>query len=195
MHRFTYNIHEQERILFKYKDDYEVSMIGRQFEEYLPELMSSGGFNTHLMHFKNVNAHRIFLSRKYQWKLFGFRVINFIIDNIADIGIKMIVGFSVFAGTTSIGTMTMTLMYSSKVESFLRFIRSFPEDLSRHLDNLAEFDIFLDVTEKNDNEKILQKNFQKIILKNVSFSYPNFSQLEAKFLQITEQRMQKNGYK
>lgn len=89
--------------------------------------------------------------------------------------------------------MTMTLLYAEKIESFLRFLRFFPEKIRLLLDNLSGFDIFLDITEPKNHKNIFKENFSKIIFKNVGFSYPKFAEVELKFLEISERRMRRDG--
>lgn len=192
LQRYIYRLHEAQFLHFEYKNDYQVRAISGTFEEHLPQLVSSGGFNSQLTHLKKVNAHRLLLKKKYQKKTFFHNILGFILGHISEIFIKIIVGFSVFTSTTSLGTMTMTLLYIEKIESFLRFIAFLPRKTQEILDDLAQFDIFLEITEEKENKNISEKKFTQISFQDVSFSYPKFAEIELKFLKISERRMRRD---
>ncbi len=139
-----------------YKFRYIIWECKHQIRSNFPQLISSGGFTSTLNRLHNTNEEQRKLKQQFQIKFLFFNIASFVIENISVILLKLIVGFSVFAGTTSLGTMTMTLLYIEKMRGVFDYIRTFRFRYISLVNDLLQFDIFLDLTENRDSEKFLK---------------------------------------
>lgn len=80
-------------------------------------------------------------------------------------------------------------MYTSGISGAFAYFRRLRFDIGTTLDDLQKLDIFLILTEKTNTAHISNWNFEKIILKNATFKYPNFAKYELQFLEIVENRL------
>ncbi len=192
LERYQEFLREKQWVDVDYKFRYIIWECKHQIRSNFPQLISSGGFTSTLNRLHNTNEEQRKLKQQFQIKFLFFNIASFVIENISVILLKLIVGFSVFAGTTSLGTMTMTLLYIEKMRGVFDYIRTFRFRYISLVNDLLQFDIFLDLTENRDSEKFLKNwTFDKIIFKNVAFHYPNFAKHEIKYLEIIEKRIKK----
>lgn len=179
----------------KYEFDEKIWILTEQMRENLSYLMASGWFKTILNYFKKHNESiriRIKLQQKRNLILNTF---SFIIENISEILVKVIVWYGVFFSTTSIWTMTMTLLYVERVSSLFTFLRYIKFRINEFSDSLLKLDLFLDITKNIKSKKLYMDNFDKIKIKNLYFEYPNFAKEELKYLQIIENRIKSYSWK
>lgn len=175
----------------KYDFDEKIWILTDQMQKNMNYLISSGWYNFVLKFFAIHNKllkERTVLQQKRNLIL---SIFSFIIENLSEIWVKLIIWFGIFFWTTSIGTMTMSILYIWRLEEFFHFLRSFKWQLDSFKDNLLKLDIFLDLMNKEENNKIIVNDFNSISFRNVEFKYPNFVEVELKYLEITENRIKK----
>lgn len=153
--------------------------------------MASGGVGDVIKKYHHYAEELREFEKKREKKIIFIDIFSFVADNVSEILIKIIVGWSIFFAGTSLGTMTMTLLYTSKISQAFNFFRRLKIDMNEVFDELEKLDIFLSITEKTDTKQISEKNFAKISFENVKFSYPNLAKYEVRFLEIIEKRLEK----
>jgi hypothetical protein len=93
---------EQESFEEMYDYDEKIWILSSQMERNFTDLMTSGGFGFVLNCFskyKQILKDRL---KIYQKKSIILNLFSFVTENISDILVKMIVGFSIFFSTTSV---------------------------------------------------------------------------------------------
>ena len=184
---------------FDFEDKYELDeknwILTSQMQKNINYLISSGGYNFVLDFFKKYNndiRNRTLLQQK---RSFILSVFHFITENISEILVKLVVWIGIFFWTTSVGTMTMSILYISRLQELWAFIRISKFQLNDFKDNLLKLDLFIDLTTVKNKKTQVVKSFDSIIFKDLEFSYPNFAELELKYLEITENRIRNYSYK
>jgi len=138
-------IRGKQEIEEKYEYDHKIWILTREMTKNLTYLIWSWWFNIVFEYYKKHNddiKDRIKINQKQNFIL---NILSFLIENISDILIKIVVWIWVFFSTTSIWTMTMVLLYSSRITEIFDFFRRFKFDLDRLKDDLLKFDLFLDI--------------------------------------------------
>lgn len=142
-----------------------------------------------LKHFSLFNdAQREIFYKKQKQEIFA-QLLTFVIENLAEVLIKLVIWIAIFQGTQSVGFMTMALLYISRLESVLSYIREFRFESNRILDMLLKLDLFLWLTDKKIIRTKELEGIKNIEIKNLSFTYPNTSQEELKYFEIIERRI------
>ena len=175
----------------KYDFDEKIWILTDQMQKNMNYLISSWWYNFVLKFFAKHNKllkERTLLLQKRNLTL---SIFSFIIENLSEIWVKLIIWFGIFFWTTSIGTMTMSILYIWRLEEFFHFLRSFRWQLDDFKDNLLKLDIFLDLMNKEQKEKKSINDFKLITFTDVEFKYPNFAEMELKYLKITENRIKR----
>lgn len=180
---------ERQNFEDKYEYEEKIWILSEQMRKNMPYLMTSGWFDLVLSYLRKNNKairERIFLLEKKNMIL---SILWFITENISEICIKLIVWYSIFFSTTSIGTMTMTLLYVTRMGELFHFLRVFKFRLDEFKDDLLKLDVFLDITKTEKNKISIPKWFDQISFEKVVFKYPNFAEYELKYLEIVENRI------
>lgn len=182
---------------YQFEEDYiysyKVFIVSQEISRNMIYLISSGGFGKVIDIYQKFNEELQKNIQKRQKSETFLSIFSFSIENITEIFIKLFIGYSIFFSGVSVGTMTMMLLYISRIDQILSFIRSFRFFRDRFLDDLKKLDLFLDLTDgqkRFSEEKVNNlKDFQKISLEKVEFSYPKFAKYELRYLEIIEKRI------
>ena len=172
---------------FEYRD--KIWILTDQMRNHLSYLVWTGWFSMVFWYFEKYNDILRKRIKKVEKQNLILNLISFGVENISDILLKLIVWYGIFFATTSIWTMTMVLLYTSRINGFLDFIRWLRFIFNSFYDRLLKLDLFLDLTQVKKNKKLFIKTFNKIECKNLSFAYPNFAKEELKYLEIIENRI------
>ncbi|MDQ7022647.1 MAG: ABC transporter ATP-binding protein [Candidatus Gracilibacteria bacterium] len=173
----------------KYQYQHKMRILKAQMRDKLTYLIGSGGFDMVYSFYGKYNQELREKINKNQKQNFILNIISFITENVSNIGVKIIVGFGIYFSTTSIGTMTMVLMYSDRINELFNFFRTIKFDLDRLKDNLEKLDLLLDISKINKNKNKNLTDIRKIEFINTNFKYPNFAKEELKYLEILERRI------
>ena len=177
----------------KFEEHYDFSeklwILSEQMRKNLSYLMASGWFRVVLWHFSRFSEELRKRIKLLQKRNLILNLFSFVIENLWEIGVKIIVWYSIFFSTTSVWTMTLTLLYVGKINELFNFIRYLKFDINDFQDSLLKLDVFLDITSKKKDKKLYLKDFNSIEFKNLHFSYPNFAKEELKYLEIVENRI------
>lgn len=181
----------EEKVNFNehYDNQEKIWILTSEMWRNFSKLIMSWGFPIVMQAFSNTNKAIQKDAKSLQKRNLRLWLFSFIIENISELLIKLIIGWWVFIGTTSIGTMTLTLMYSSRIKELLNFIKNFSFLKNNFIDDLLKLNLFLEITDYKEESFIQPKDFRDIEFKNVSFSYPNFAKYESKYLDIIENRI------
>jgi len=187
----------KEKNDFESSYDYQekIRILNEQMSTNFTYLMTSWGFSFVL---DNYNKYNNILREKFktvQKQNLLLNILSFVIENISEILVKLIVWFGIFFTTTSIWTLTLILLYISRINDFMYFIRSFKFEYNHFSDNLLKLDLFLDLTEISKNKNLFKEDINKLEFKNVSFNYPNFAEKELKYIEIIENRLKSYSWK
>lgn len=187
----------KEKNDFESSYDYQekIRILNEQMSTNFTYLMTSWGFSFVL---DNYNKYNNILREKFktvQKQNLLLNILSFVIENISEILVKLIVWFGIFFTTTSIWTLTLILLYISRINDFMYFIRSFKFEYNHFSDNLLKLDLFLDLTEISKNKNLFKEDINKLEFKNVSFNYLNFAEKELKYIEIIENRLKSYSWK
>lgn len=182
---------------YQFEEDYvyahKVFIVSQEISKNMIHLISSGGFGKVIDIYKKFNKELQTNIQNRQKSETFLSVFSFSVENITEILVKLFIGYSIFFAGASVGTMTMMLLYISRIDQILSFVRTFRFFRDRFSDDLKKLDLFLDLTDgqkRLSGEKIKSlKNFDTISLENVEFSYPKFAKYELRYLKIIEERI------
>lgn len=181
----------EERGSFQQQYDFsdKIWILTEQIQKNPSYLMASWGFPIILQHLSRYNEELRKNIKNIQKRNMNLNLISFGIENIGEISVKIIVGYSIFMSGASVGTMTLALLYVGKMNdvfNFLRYLKFYIDDFK---DQLLKLDLFLDISSPKKEKTIYLSEFQKIQFDNVGFSYPNFAKEELRYLEIIENRI------
>ena len=175
----------------KYDLDEKMWILTHQMKKNMNYLISSWWYDFVLGFFAKHNKQIKDKTLLMQKKNLVLSIFSFIIENISEMWVKLVIGYWIFFWTTSIWTMTMSILYIWRLEEFFTFVRSFKWELDEFKDNLLKLDLFLDLVDTSSIKKINELDFSSIKFISVDFKYPNFAETELKYLEITENRIKK----
>ena len=176
-----------------FEDKYDfydkIKILSEQMQDNLSYLMASWWFLKVLWYYNKANERLRKKIKTIQMKMITLNIFFFLIENVSEIFVKLIVWYSIFFATGSIWIMTMVMLYVWRINNLMYFVRSFRFFIDRVIDSLLKLNIFLNLTEVTEKKRKNIKSFNKIEFKNVTFSYPNFAKKELEFLIIIENRI------
>jgi ABC-type bacteriocin/lantibiotic exporter with double-glycine peptidase domain len=103
--------------------------------------------------------------------------------------IKLIVGYSVFNGTQSIGMVALVVSSMGTIEDIISRIFSLRKDYLRFRFQESSILLFLDMCEPIGSKDPKLGTIDTISLEKVVFSYPNLKSFEVKYMQIAKEFM------
>ena len=104
--------------------------------------------------------------------------------------IKIVVWYSIFNYSSSIGLMSMTIMYVWNINSIVyRFMQMYLSWYLTLKTSLQKIWIIVELTWKNDKEKKDIEDFDKILINNLKFRYPSVSKEELKIYDIMNEKL------
>ncbi len=133
--------------------------------------------------------------KQYQKKTETFRWINYSIDKLIEYSIKIIIWVSIFAATSSVGTMAMTLALLSTLSWMISNLVRSKKKFEETKEKVAILELYLEATEELWVHIPPRDDVFKISLKNVAFSYPQFTTYEMKYFEILLERLSSNSNK
>ncbi|MCP4523067.1 MAG: ABC transporter ATP-binding protein [Candidatus Gracilibacteria bacterium] len=173
-----------------YEFEYKLNRLKYEVSDNLHMLSANSGFPLLLDNVKENNQRNLALLYNLQKVNTKIGILSFGIENITEFVLKMVIGIAIFAGTESIGFMTMSLLYVSRLDSIFTYIREFRFHLNHMQDMLKGLDLFLDFTENTVQGNDLIGSVGKVQIKNLTFAYPNVSEKELRYFDILEKRIQ-----
>ena len=87
--------------------------------------------------------------------------------------------------------MTLTIMYSDRMKSLIESIMKLRVDYDNIEEKVSKVQYFLEMTKHRDYKKESIDTINNIEIKDLNFAYPNASENEKNFLQLTIKRLQK----
>lgn len=160
-----------------------------EFERNTESMVMSWGFKSILNLLHDVNTQTLEVKNKYIKKDMILSIYSFVTENIAEVWIKLIIWYSVFKGTASVWDMAMSVVYISRIESIVWDLFSSRLHYNRFVDSLLKFWLFLDLSKETVSKDKILTNIDKIEVSNLGFSYPNFAEIEIRYLTIMENRI------
>jgi ABC-type multidrug transport system fused ATPase/permease subunit len=132
-----------------------------------------------------------FEQKKQKKSLFGtiFTTLN---ENIWELLMKLIIGYSIIQHWWSVWLMTMTLLYISQIRSFFYTIFSSKSNYEDTIDEFQRLELYLNMT--TPKEIIIHEKhtlIDTITLQDISFAYPKISPEEIKSYEIMLNRLKK----
>lgn len=175
-----------------YEYEYRLDRLKYEMEENMHQVVINGGSKLLEIQFEACEKHLLKNFQMLQKTQIFFDMSSFCIENIWNILIKILVGYFVLQGTQSLGFMTMILLYITQFESAVQSFMHMKFQTHRFEDTLQRLKLFLGLTQWNKNSisstELIPWNIE---IKNLSFSYPNISQLELEYFEILEKRIKK----
>jgi len=105
---------------------------------------------------------------------------------IIEFTIKISVWYTIFYYNTSIGTITMTILFANKITDIFRTIFFLKKDLITLTRKFDLFKLFLEITYNKNIWEIKELKLKKIDIKNLDFKYPKSNKFKEKFYKIEE---------
>lgn len=172
---------------YDYKD--KLNIVTEQLWFNFNQLISSGWFLKVLIKFEDYNEELRKKILDWEKNRIILDILIFFIENTALILIKIFVWFTIFFSSASIWIMTMTVLYTQRINDMISFFRRFKFGMIELRESLGYLNLFLEVTEEKKSKNIFLENFEKLNFKKVNFSYPNFVKQELKYLEIFEKML------
>lgn len=156
-----------------------------------PELATNGAVKTTLDNYKSLLDEQIRRGLKKNWAELTWTFSGLLTDSLSRVLIKIIVGYSVFEGTQSIGMVALVVSSMGTVEDIMRSIITVRKDYFRFRFQESSILLFLEICEPIGKVHTFREKIETISAKNIWFSYPNLSLYERKYISIVEEFMKR----
>jgi ABC-type multidrug transport system fused ATPase/permease subunit len=195
---FTYFIEKYADILRQKYDTHWKFWLGQKMYFYsdlflrsFGQLATNGAVNTTLQSYRNLLDEQIRLGLKKNWAELTWVFSGLLTDSLSKMLIKIIVGYSVFAGTQSIGIVVLVVSSMGTVEDIMKSIITLRRDYFRFRFQESSILLFLEMCEPVGNILEYRQPIEKIEIQWLTFSYPNLSFYERKYMWIVEDFVQR----
>ncbi len=159
------------------------------FLRSFPQLATNGAIKSTLESYQDILDEQIHHGLKKNWAELIWTVSRLFTGSISQMLIKMIVGYSVFEWTQSIGMVALVVSSMGTVEEIMARILTLRKDYLRFRFQESSILLFLEMCEPIGKIQKSQHDIQTIKLDNLSFSYPNLKSYEKQYMEIVENFM------
>ncbi len=159
------------------------------FLRSFPQLATNGAIKSTLKSYQDLLDEQIHHGLKRNWAELIWTVSRLFTGSITQILIKVIVGYSVFEWTQSIGMVALVVSSMGTVEEIMARILTLRKDYLRFHFQESSILLFLEMCEPIGKIQKSQNDIRTIKLDNLSFSYPNLKSYEKQYMEIVENFM------
>ncbi len=159
------------------------------FLRSFPQLATNGAIKSTLKSYQDLLDEEIHRGLKKNWAELIWTVSRLFTGSISQMLIKMIVGYSVFEWTQSIGMVALVVSSMGTVEEIMARILTLRQDYLRFRFQESSILLFLEMCEPIGTIQKSQNDIQTIKFDNLSFSYPNLKSYEKQYMEIVENFM------
>lgn len=159
------------------------------FLRSFPQLATNGAIKSTIQSYQNVLDEQIHHGLKKNWTDLIWTVSRLFTWSISQMLIKMIVGYSVFQWTQSIGMVALVVASMGTVEDIMTRLLTIRKDYLRFRFQEASILLFLEMCEPIWNIHNYPNDIKIIKLENISFSYPNLKSYEKRYMEIVQDFM------
>lgn len=153
------------------------------------QLATNGAVKTTLDSYSLLLNEQIRQGLKKNWAELTWTISGLLTGSLSKMLIKIIVGYSVFEGTQSIGIVALVVSTMGTVEDTMRNLIAIRKDYLHFRFQESSILLFLEMCEPIGDISILDQEIEKIHGKNIWFSYPNLSFFERRYMNIVEDFM------
>jgi ABC-type multidrug transport system fused ATPase/permease subunit len=128
---------------------------------------------------------------------FSVGTLQFVSSEISELVMKIIVGYGVFAGTGSVGTMVMTVMAMGRLSGELMQLSWMGREIRDTVDKLEKLRIFYDFTRGDEARADTLSDLRHIECRNLKFRYPPLPSVMIERLDFEERTLRReltHGY-
>lgn len=181
--RQKYDIH------WKFSLGQKVWFYNDLFLRSFPQLATNGAIKSTLKSYQDLLDEQIHHGLKKNWTELIWTVSRFFTGSVSQMLIKMIVGYSVFEWTQSIGMVALVVSSMGTVEDIMARILTIRKDYLRFRFQESSILLFLEMCEPVGTIKKSKSDIWTIKFDNLSFSYPNLKSYEKQYMEIVENFM------
>ncbi len=181
--RQKYDIH------WKFSLGQKVWFYNDLFLRSFPQLATNGAVKSTLKSYQELLDQQIHYGLKKNWTDLIWTVSRLFTGSISQMLIKMIVGYSVFQWTQSIGMVALVVSSMGTVEEIMARLLTLRKDYLRFRFQESSILLFLEMCEPIGTVQQFQDHIKSIQLENLSFSYPNLKSYEKQYMEIVENFM------
>lgn len=181
-----------EKMSKKYELSWKFSLGRKQyfysdlFLNNFPQLAMNGAVESSLNHYQAILQEEVKNGIQNDWSHLRYHFFDSIISSTGEILIKLIVGYGVFAGTNSIGMVTLVIASMSTIESLFRDVLYMRVNYQKFRMDIHSALLFLKMTQTVGNIDTYKQPLKSITLKNLHFTYPNVVTYEREYLEIVQ---------
>lgn len=132
-----------------------------------PELATNGAVKTTLDNYKSLLDEQIRRGLKKNWAELTWTFSGLLTDSLSRVLIKIIVGYSVFEGTQSIGMVALVVSSMGTVEDIMRSIITVRKDYFRFRFQESSILLFLEICEPIGKVHTFREKIETISAKNI----------------------------
>jgi ABC-type bacteriocin/lantibiotic exporter with double-glycine peptidase domain len=146
---------------------------------------------------KTALRKRIELERQSMLHELTYNIMNMLNKGVSGAIVKGIVGYAIFSGTGSVGLMTMSIMYVSRIEDFFSYLVYIIPQFRSFSDSVRKFEIFLSIAAHGETlkQEKFQEEIEAVRIKRLTFRYPKMVQEELQFINIAIDRIKQYSSK
>ena len=189
--RYADIVRQKYAIHWKFSLGQKVHYYNDLFLRSFGQLAINGAVKTTLDSYKHLLDEQIRHGLKKNWANLTWTFSGLLTGSLSRMLIKIIVGYSVFEGTQSIGIVALVIATMGTVEDILKSIITVRREYFRFRFQESSILLFLEMCEPIGEIHSFPEKVEKIQCKNIEFSYPNLSSYEKKYMDIVEDFMKK----
>ncbi len=189
--RYAEILRQKYEIHWKFSLGQKVYYYNDLFLRSFGQLATNGAVKTTLDSYKNLLDEQIRHWLKKNWAELTWTFSGLLTGSLSTMLIKVIVWYSVFEGTQSIGMVALVVSSMGTVEDIMKSIITVRKDYFRFRFQEWSILLFLEMCEPIGKVHTFDQKIEKIQGTSIWFSYPNLSVYERKYLSIVEEFMKR----
>lgn len=187
--RYADILRQKYEIHWKFSLGQKVWFYNDLFLRSFPQLATNGAIKSTLESYQSLLDEQIHRGLKKNWAELIWTVSRLFTGSISQMLIKMIVGYSVFEWTQSIGMVALVVSSMGTVEEIMARILTLRKEYLRFRFQESSILLFLEMCEPIGKIQKSQNEIETIQFNNLSFSYPNLKTYEKQYMEIVENFM------
>ncbi len=189
--RYAEILRQKYEIHWKFSLGQKVYYYNDLFLRSFGQLAINGAVKTTLDSYKNLLDEQIHHGLKKNWAQLTWTFSGLLTGSLSSMLIKIIVGYSVFQGTQSIGIVALVVSTMGTVEDIMKSMITIRKEYFRFRFQESSILLFLEMCEPVGDVGDFWEKIEKIRGDNITFSYPNLSSYEKKYMDIVESFMKR----
>ena len=184
--RYSEILREKYNLKWKFSLGQKVYFYNDLFLRLFGQLAINGAVSNTISKYEHILTEGTKQGIRKNWSDLVWGVSSLLTGSVSQMIIKVIVGYSVFQGTQSIGMVALVVASLGTVEDIMRSILSVRKGYLRFRFQESSILLFLHMCEPIGHKARFRETLSTIQMRDVSFAYPNISVYEKQYIDVAK---------